>query len=189
MCHSELFRTRHAPKRMVSAVLGFALSAAVGAACTQSQHGDLPQSPSGTIQGAVTVLDQQKEPSLLEGIPVELRGSSQDSKLLATVTDSTGHFEFMRLPAGSYTLRVNQQGFKPFAETISLNANQSLVVDIGLALDTVAEKVEVKEQATNVSTEHSSPASTINNAHLETLPLAHQSFRAPLPVVPHPITT
>jgi hypothetical protein len=189
MCHSELFRTRHAPRRMFSAVLGFALRAAVGAARTQSQHGDLPQSPSGTIQGAVTVLDQQKEPSPVEGIPVELRGSSQDSKLLATVTDSTGHFEFTRLPAGSYTLRLNQQGFKPFAETISLNANQSLVVDIGLALDTVVEKVEVKEQATNVSTEHSSPASTINNAQLETLPLAQQKFRDALPVVPGVIRT
>jgi hypothetical protein len=141
------------------------------------------------IHGVVTVLDQQKEPSPLEGIPVELRGSSVDSKLLATVTNSTGHFEFTQLPAGSYTLRVNQQGFKPFAQTISLNVNQSSVVDIALALDTVVEKVEVKEQAANVSTEHSSPASTINNTQLETLPLAQQRFRDALPVVPGVIRT
>jgi hypothetical protein len=183
MRHSEPSRTPHAPKRMLGALLGFALSAAVGAARTQSTQGDLPQSPSGTIQGVVTVLDQ-KEPSPLEGIPVELRGSSQGSKVLRTLTDSTGHYGFAQLRAGTYILHVNQQGFKPFAQTVSLNVNQSSVVDIVLALDTVVEKVEVKEQAANDSTENSSPASTINNAQLETLPLAQQKFRDALPVVP-----
>ena len=170
-------------------LLAFTLSVAIGSARARSTQGELSQSPSGTIQGVVTVLDQQKEPRPLEGIPVELRGSSQDLKLLATLTDSTGHFEFTQLRAGNYTLRVSQQGFKPFAETISLNANQSLVVDIGLAFDTVVEKVEVKEQATNVSTENSSPASTMNNTQLETLPLAQQRFREALPVVPGVIRT
>src|SRR6266849_2792560 len=170
-------------------LLAFTLSVAIGAARARSTRGEPSQSPSGTIHGLVTVLDRQKEPSPLEGIPVELRGSSVDSKLLATVTNSTGHFEFTQLPAGSYTLRVNQQGFKPFAQTISLNVNQSSVVDIALALDTVVEKVEVKEQAANVSTENSSPASTINNTQLETLPLAQQRFREALPLVPGVIRT
>ena len=136
-----------------------------------------------------TVLDQQKEPSPLEGIRVELRGSSQDSQPLATLTDSAGHYEFTQLPAGTYTLRVNQQGFKPFAETVSLNANETSVIGIALALDTVVERVEVKEEAANVSTENSSPASTINNAQLETLPLAQQKFRDALPLVPGVIRT
>jgi len=84
---------------------------------------------------------------------------------------------------------VNQQGFKPFTETISLKADKSSVVDIALGLDTVVEKVEVKEQTANVSTENSSPASTINNAQLETLPLAQQKFRDALPIVPGVIRT
>ena len=189
MCYSELFRTRHAPKRMLSALLGFALSAAVGAARIQSTQRDLPQSPSGTIQGVVTALGQHAEPSSLEGLRVELTEGSQSSRVLSTLTDSTGHYEFAQLPAGSYTLRVNQQGFKQFAETISLNANQSLVVDIGLAFDTVVEKVEVKEQTTTLPTENSSPASTVNNEQLETLPLAQQKFREVLPLVPGVVRT
>src|SRR5260370_6823664 len=111
------------------------------------------------------MIGQQTERSPLEGIRVELTESSQDFQLLSTLTDSTGHFEFTRLPAGSYTLRVNQQGFKPFAETISLNANQSLVVDIGLALDTVVEKLQVKEQPPNVPTHHPPPPPTTTNPH------------------------
>src|SRR6267154_2140057 len=189
MCHSELFRTRHAPKPMLSALLGFALCAAAGAAHAPSTQGDLPQSPSGTIQGVVTALNQQKEPKPLEGIRVELWRSSQESQLLATLTDPAGHYEFAQLPADTYTLGVNQQGFKPFAQTVLLNANEASVAEIALALDTVVEKVEVKEQAANVSTENVSPASTINNAQLETLPLAEQKFREALPLVPGVIRT
>src|SRR4029077_20436295 len=50
-------------------------------------------------------------------------------------------------------------------------------------------KVEVKEQAASLPTENSSPASTINNAQLETLPLAQQKFRDALPIVPGVIRT
>src|SRR5467141_4748295 len=170
MCHFEQYRARQAPKLLLSVLLALALSVAVGGARTQPAQGEPTQSPSGKIQGIVTVLGQQAEPSALEGIRVELRESSQDSQLLTTLTDSAGHYEFTQLTAGTYTLRVNQQGFKPFAETISLNANETSVVGIVLALDTVVERVEVKEEAANVSTENSSPASTINNAQLETLP-------------------
>src|SRR6267378_974224 len=186
MCRLELLRARPARKRTLSVLLVLALSVAAGAARTRSPLGE---SPSGTVQGVVTVLDQQKEPSPLEGIRVELRENSQDSQLLATITDSAGHYEFTQLFAGTYTLRVNQQGFKPFAETVSLNANETSVVGIALALDTVVERVEVKEEAANVSTENSSPASTINNAQLETLPLAQQKFRDALPLVPGVIRT
>src|SRR4029077_7957442 len=115
--------------------------------------------------------------------------SAQDSSPLVTLTDSAGHYEFMQLAGGTYTLRVNQQGFKPFVETVSVSANQGSVVDVTLALDTIVEKVEVKEQAASLPTENSSPASTINNAQLETLPLAQQKFRDALPIVPGVIRT
>src|SRR6266436_4955159 len=184
MCHFEQFRALQAAKLLLSVLLALALSVAAGGARAQPAQGEPAQSPSGKIQGIVTVLGQQAEPSSLEGIRVELKESSQDSQLLTTLTDSTGHYEFTQLPAGIYIVRVSQQEFKPFAETISLNADKSSVVDIALTLDTVVEKVEVKEQAASVSTEDSSPASTINNAQLETLPLAQQKFRDALPIVP-----
>src|SRR6266481_2254824 len=185
----ESHRPLEGSNRMLGVLLLLALSVVPGAAHTRTMQGELPQSPSGTIQGVVTVLGQQAEPSPLEGISVELRGNSEDSQPLATRTDSAGHYEFTQLPAGTYTLRVNQQGFKPFAETILLNANQSSVIDIALTLDTIVEKVEVKEQAANVSTENSSPASIVNNEQLETLPLAQQKFREALPLVPGVIRT
>ncbi len=191
MRHGELHRTRQASNRkcMLGVLLAFALGAAANAARAQTTLGSAPQSSKGAIRGVVTVLDQHAEPSPLEGIRVELTESSQDSQPLSTLTDSAGHYEFTQLPAGTYTLRVIQQGFKPIAETISLSADQSSVADIALALDTVVEKVEVKEQTTTLPTEDSSPASTVNNEQLETLPLAQRKFREALPLVPGVVRT
>jgi hypothetical protein len=174
---------------MLGVLLALALSTAEDAARAQTTAGSVPQSSKGTIRGVVTALSQQAEPSPLEGVRVELAEGSQDSLLLSTLTDSTGRYEFAQLPGGTYTLRVNQQGFKPFAETVSLNANETSVVGIALTLDTVVERVEVKEQAASLPTGNSSPASTINNTQLETLPLAQQKFRDALPVVPGVIRT
>jgi Carboxypeptidase regulatory-like domain len=172
---------------MLRALLGFALSVALDGAHAQAQ--ELPQSLGGTIRGAVAVLNQEGKPNLLENIRVELAKSAEDSEPLATVTDAAGHYEFTSVHEGKYTVRVNQQGFKSFAETVSLGVNQTATVDVTLALDTIVEKVEVKEQAGSLPTESSSPASTVNNTQLETLPLAQQKFRDALPIVPGVIRT
>jgi len=83
---------------------------------------------------------------------------------------------------------VNQQGFKPFVETVSLNANETSVVGIALALDTVVEKVDVKEEAANVSMENSSPVSTINKRSWNVAAGAAE-VRDALPLVPGVIRT
>src|SRR5258708_44572 len=167
----------------VSVLLTLVVSASAAGARVQATQ-ENQQSATGTIRGAVTALHQEQQRPL-EGIQVELKGGDGDSQpAVATITDSEGRYEFTKLPQDKYTLRVNQQGFKPFAQSILLGANETSVLDVALTLDTVVENVEVKEQTTPVLSESSSPASTVSNAQLETLPLAQQKFREALPLVP-----
>src|SRR5260370_37347785 len=118
----ELHRPLEASNRdrMLGVLLLLALSVAPGTAHARTMQGELPQSPSGTIHGVVTVLGQQAEPSPLESISVELRGNSEDSRPLATLTDSAGHYEFTEWRESAYTIPVSQKAFKPGSVTIVL---------------------------------------------------------------------
>jgi Carboxypeptidase regulatory-like domain/TonB-dependent Receptor Plug Domain len=189
----ELHKGSQVPKRkhMLSVLLALALCVMAGLPSAQGQTapGNAPRSSKGTIRGVVTVLGQQSAPGPLEGVRVELTEGSQNSPPVSTFTDSLGRYEFTQLSAGTYTLRVNQEGFQPFVETLSLKADEASVVGIALTLDTVVEKVEVKEETVSLPTETSSPASIVNNEQLETLPLAQQKFQDALPVVPGVIRT
>ncbi len=182
----ELHRPQQTSKRnrFLSMLLTLVLTATAAVAHGQTTQRKPPQTEMGTIRGVVMVLGQQAEPSPLEGIRVELTGASLGSQPLADVTGSEGRYAFTKLPRGTYTLHVNQQGFKPFAQSILLAANETSVVDVALTLDTVLEKVEVKEQAAILSTTSSSPASAVNSTQLETLPLVQQKFQDALPLVP-----
>src|SRR4029077_20279424 len=181
----ELHRPREGFRRnhYLSVLLTLVVSVSAPGARGQATQENLPQTARGAIRGVVTAL-QQQEQSPLAGIQVELKGAGGDSQPVATITDSGGGYEFTKLPHDTYTVRVNKQGVKPFARSILLGANETSVLDVALTLETVVEKVEVQEQTTPVSPETSSPASTVNNAQLETLPLAQQKFREALPLVP-----
>jgi hypothetical protein len=156
--------------------------------CHNAQAGT-PQSAKGSIHGKVTIPGPQAEPGPLEGVRVELDSPTPNSKPLETATDADGKFAFENLPAGSYSVRIAQPGFKPFTRIVSLSADQSLVVDATLTLETVTEKVEVQEQTEKISTENSSPAATVNNEAIESLPNAEQRFRDLLPIVPGVVRT
>src|SRR5690349_788688 len=96
-------------------LLTLVVSASGSIARAQGTQENPPQSAMGTIRGMVTAL-RQEERSPLEGVQVELKGAAggDSQPAVATITDSEGRYEFAKLPPDKYTLRVNQQGFKPF---------------------------------------------------------------------------
>lgn len=61
---------------------------------------------------------------------VSVRGTS-----IGTVTDETGHFQLINLPAGIRTVVVNMVGYKPGKKTVEVNANQTLELNFDLEVD------------------------------------------------------
>src|SRR5580692_4018735 len=143
----------------------------------------------GSIHGTISTT-QENAPSGLAGISVKLTMAPPDGNTLTADTDDAGHYEFKGVKPGRYTMAVSQQGFKPVTKTLSLAPGQMAVQDFALELETVAEKVEVREQTQVISTESvSNPEATVTHRELVALPTPEEKIREVIPITPGVIKT
>ena len=153
----------------------------------KAKNGDSPAAAS--IAGTVNVATGQGQANNLAGIAVKLNGPSAGSTLQSAATDETGHFQFTQLPAGSYTIEVSAEGFKPWSKTIALAQGQSAVEEATIEINAVNEQIEVQGENLEVSTNNTEVTATVSDRQLETLPMAEQKFTEALPLTPGVIRT
>jgi hypothetical protein len=148
-------------------------------------HGEAgPNLPSSSIQGVVMVKAPGGESMAMEGITVNLRGSSLGAESLSALTDAEGHYQFNQLSAGSYLAEVRVEGFQPFSSTLVLGRGELRVENVILQIAVVVQKVDVQDQSEKIATEASAPAAKLTERQFQTLPLAEQKFKDALPLVP-----
>ena len=114
------------------------------------------QSPTASIRGQVT------DPSgaAVAGATVLLTTPSGGST--DTVTNNEGFYEFKDLAPGSYEIKAVAKGFALFDKIgIALAADQSLRVNLPLALEMQQEKVLVNDTTTQVDVNPTNNANTI----------------------------
>ena len=94
-----------------------------------------------------------------------------------TVTNDVGAYSLLRLPVGSYTVKVAAAGFQTTVQSkFTLVLNQTARVDIQLKLGRANETVEVTGEAPLLQTE-STEVSTLINANTNvSLPLASRNY-------------
>ena len=158
-------------------------------ASARESAGAAPQSQLSTIRGAVSVVNGQGQPTYLPGVHVELDSPSVGAKPLGADADSDGQYQFVQLEAGSYTVRVNPQGFAPFVKPTDLSEGGVTVVDVVLEIQTAVQQVTVTTQEEKLSPEAAAPASAVKSQEFEALPLAEEKFKDALPLVPGVIRT
>jgi hypothetical protein len=145
--------------------------------------------PLGSIHGTLTTT-QEDASSGLEGITVKLTSGPPDGTALTANTDDAGHYEFKELKPGTYAISISQPGFKPFTQSLRLNAGEVAVVDIRVELQTVNEEVEVSETTQSIATEDATtPSVTLTQRQLISLPTAQEKIREVLPVTPGVVKT
>src|ERR1700682_5608763 len=101
----------------------------------------------GSIKGTVSAntSDASAPPTLLAGARLKLVNRDlPDKPPLQAVTDETGAFSFTDLPAGTYLLSAEADGFPGVTKEISLAAGAKLNVEI-LLTATVSASVTVRE--------------------------------------------
>ncbi len=148
-----------------------------------------PQAATSSIAGKISIVASEGVSNNLSGIAVTLKGSDAGSSPETKLTNSEGRYEFTRLAAGSYTVSVTMDGFKPWSATVVLRAGQAAVQDAVLQLSSVQENVEVQGEAVEVATQSVSATASVSEQQLASLPLRTGKFTEALSVSPSVIKT
>jgi outer membrane receptor protein involved in Fe transport len=123
-------------------------------------------------QGLGTILGTVQDPSGL-GVPnVKVTALMVERGLTRTVnTEATGEYVFTLMPVGTYTVTVEQQGFRAFRQAgIALAANANARVDVKLEVGSVVQQVSVTGATTAVDTHSSVVGELIDERQITELP-------------------
>lgn len=89
-----------------------------------------------------------------------------------TDTDASGNYQVLSLPIGSYTVTASHKGFNPIVtKPNKLEINQSLKIDLKLAIGSNTEVVTVENNAATVETINPTMGSTVSLREIENAPL------------------
>jgi hypothetical protein len=126
----------------------------------------------GTISGIVT----DPGGAVVSGAQVSAT-NVQTGVVQNVVTDAKGFYSFPALPIGTYTVRVQQRGFKEFEENnIVIDANSVIRADAKLQVGAVQEQVTVSTNAAQVETTSTQMGEVITGQSMTSIPLNGRSY-------------
>ncbi len=93
------------------------------------------------------------------------------------LTNDEGEYAIPQLPVGSYTVSVEQAGFKRTDRTgVELRVDDRLRIDVVLALGQVSDTVAVEATAPVINTDSSTLGNVVDNKKVTELPLNGRNF-------------
>src|SRR5215467_11830969 len=154
----------------------FVLALALG--CGSSAFGQ-SQITSGTVQG--DVLDEKG--GSIAGASVEAK--NLDTNFVQTETSNTdGHFVFLSLAPGRYTLTINKQGFATvIQQNVNLTVGQTINIPVTLKISAIAQQIVVTEVPV-VEVTKTESASTLDELSVATTPVLGRKFEDLLTLTP-----
>jgi hypothetical protein len=124
---------------------------------------------SGTTSLHGKVLDSTR--AVVEGASVTLANQAQGFSRKVT-TPSTGEFEFLALPPGTYVLTVEKAGFKKYGQSnLQLLVNVPTSTNVVLEVGAATTQVEVSGQAPAINTEDATMGIAFGENQVKELPL------------------
>src|SRR3954453_13782331 len=117
--------------------------------------------------------------------------NTQTSQTRSANTDNDGRFVFTELLPGTYSLSIQNPGFKKFEQSgISVTATERVTLPaIALQLGAVSETVSVTGQTAAVQTESSERAGLITSREMQEIPLKGRSYMGTTRLLPGVIDT
>ncbi len=140
----------------------------------------LGQTTNATLSGVV----QDHQGAVVPNAPVVVTqidtGLSRNTR-----SGADGHYIITNLPIGKYKITVSSTGFKTLVvPSITLQVNQSAVLNLKLAVGSRTEEVTVTEEVPLLSTDDSSVGQVVQNQSIESTPLNWRDFWQLVALVP-----
>ena len=126
----------------------------------------------GTVLG--TVADSSG--AIVPGVSITLR-DPESNLTYKTVTDESGEFRFLTVPAGPYELTAEKKGFtKVLHSAFAVHAAEPARVDVVLKVGAVSEQVTVTGAPPVVNTVTANEGNTVTGEQVNSLPLTNRVF-------------
>ena len=156
--------------RRLRAVLFLSVCIALFATAAQAQD------PRGSIVGVVQDSNGGRVPSA--EIVVRVAGAAIERQ---ATTDTAGNFRLDGLPPGDYQVVVHAHGFAEARADVAVVVSMVQGITVTMRLETFAQSVNVKGQASSVTTQPINTTSTVHQGavsaqDLQDIPLAARSF-------------
>jgi hypothetical protein len=140
--------------------------------CLLLPAGAFAQDPTGGIEGTVT----DRTAAVVATAHVVVRNLETGFTRDATAS-ADGFYRLRALPVGSYSLSVEAPQFAAFTEQpIQVNVNETVRVDVHLALATVSEAITVAGRAPIVETTSTALGNLVTGRQILDLPLNGRNF-------------
>lgn len=102
--------------------------------------------------------------------------NSDTGEIRKAVTDAQGRYTFSQIAPATYSLSVTQPGFRTYLQNgIIVTANQSMSLDVSMAVGAVNESIEVTGAAPILDTQTSNESSTLTSSMMQSLPMANRA--------------
>ena len=130
-----------------------------------------PFLPAQIITGSIGGVATDRTGAAVAGAKVTISSPNLIGGNRSEVTDSAGNYRFLELVPGTYTVKFEQSGFKPFVEQdIVINTGVQMTVNASLSVGDVTQAVTVEAQAATIDVEHVTSSTVANQAVMEDIP-------------------
>jgi hypothetical protein len=130
------------------------------------------QQTTGDIDGTVTDQSGAAVPGSALTLTDQANGAQRK-----TTSDSQGHFSFLQLPVGTYTLTATKSGFKTMSQKdLPLHVATTTTTPVKLEVGAIAETVTVEASAINLNTENGEVGNVMLSEQVSQLPLNGRNF-------------
>lgn len=154
--------SQFSPRRIFPLMLVLSLFAPLG----------LSQIPTGTINGFVT----DPRDAVVIGAHISVTSIAQGTQR-DTVTNSSGLYAISDLPAGAYSLKIQQPGFADrLFKSVEVQAGRATTVDARLQVASAGATVEVNASSVGVEETQSMLQGEITSQTIDSIPLNGRNF-------------